>query len=66
MLTFQFSEIPDLLDVEQFNRLKEWNGELRFLQNFKLRRFSKNILKEENKKLPKTNQTNPPEMDVDS
>ncbi|XP_019874672.1 translation machinery-associated protein 16 homolog [Aethina tumida] len=59
-------EIPDLLDVEQFNRLKEWNGELRFLQNFKLRRFSKNILKEENKKLPKTNQTNPPEMDVDS
>ncbi|KAG5885728.1 Translation machinery-associated protein 16-like protein [Gonioctena quinquepunctata] len=46
-------EIPNLLDTIQFNVLKTWNGELRFLQNFKLRRFSKNNLEEEKRKLEK-------------
>ncbi|XP_077302608.1 translation machinery-associated protein 16 homolog [Arctopsyche grandis] len=33
-------EIPDLTNTSQVVLLKSWNGELRFLQNFKLRRFS--------------------------
>ncbi|CAH0553410.1 unnamed protein product [Brassicogethes aeneus] len=44
-------EIPDLLDARQFNMLKEWNGELRFLQNFKIKRYSRKNLEEERKKL---------------
>ncbi|XP_050299768.1 translation machinery-associated protein 16 homolog [Anthonomus grandis grandis] len=44
-------EIPDLLNASQLNMLKTWNGELRFLQNFKLRRFSLQHLKEENEKI---------------
>ncbi|XP_066151064.1 translation machinery-associated protein 16 homolog isoform X1 [Euwallacea fornicatus] len=33
-------EMPDLLNQSQLTMLKSWNGELRYLQNFKLRRFS--------------------------
>lgn len=33
-------ELPDLTNTNQVVLLKSWNGELRFLQNFKLRRFS--------------------------
>lgn len=34
-------ELPEFLNVKQFNNLKNWSGELRFLQNFKLVRYSK-------------------------
>ncbi|XP_022190228.2 translation machinery-associated protein 16 homolog [Nilaparvata lugens] len=37
-------EIPDLLNATQVSMLKDWNGEIRFIQNFKLRRFSKQFL----------------------
>ncbi|CAH1154759.1 unnamed protein product [Phaedon cochleariae] len=46
-------EMPNLLDLVQFNLLRTWNGELRFLQNFKLRMFSKKTLEEEEKRLNK-------------
>nr|XP_023030072.1 translation machinery-associated protein 16 homolog [Leptinotarsa decemlineata] len=47
-------EIPNLLDPGQFDLLKTWKGELRYLQNFKLRRFSKRSLEEEERKLAKS------------
>lgn len=31
----------------QFKLLKEWNGELRFIHNFKLKRFSKSNIQNE-------------------
>ncbi|KAJ3667133.1 hypothetical protein Zmor_002538 [Zophobas morio] len=37
-------EIPDLLCVSQFTLLKQWNGELRFLPKFKLKRYSRSQL----------------------
>ncbi|KAJ8954978.1 hypothetical protein NQ318_000409 [Aromia moschata] len=40
-------EMPNLLDSTQFKLLKSWNGELRFLQNFKLQRFNKKDLDKE-------------------
>ncbi|PSN35392.1 hypothetical protein C0J52_17820 [Blattella germanica] len=33
-------EIPDLLNPKQLEMLIKWEGELRFLQNFKLKRYS--------------------------
>lgn len=36
--------MPDLIQQSQLELLQKWNGELRFLQNFKLRRFSHNFL----------------------
>ncbi|XP_066994122.2 translation machinery-associated protein 16 homolog [Anabrus simplex] len=46
-------EMPDLLNPVQLEVLRTWNGELRFLQNFKLQRYSRKSLcsleeKEEN------------------
>uniref|UniRef100_A0A1B6H4N3 Translation machinery-associated protein 16 n=1 Tax=Cuerna arida TaxID=1464854 RepID=A0A1B6H4N3_9HEMI len=38
-------ELPNLLEPSQVELLRKWNGELRFLQNFKLRRFSQQFLK---------------------
>ncbi|XP_046671892.1 translation machinery-associated protein 16 homolog isoform X2 [Homalodisca vitripennis] len=38
-------ELPNLLEPSQVEMLRKWNGELRFLQNFKLRRFSQQFLK---------------------
>lgn len=49
------SEMPDLLDTAQFKILKEWSGELRFIQNFKLKRFSKANLEEKQKSLTLVN-----------
>lgn len=47
-------ELPDMLNVKQFSLLKNWSGELRLLQNFKLARFSKskllNMIKEKGAK----------------
>lgn len=37
-------EMPDLLDPEQVEILRNWNGELRFLQHFKLKRFTRQSL----------------------
>ncbi|KAL3278185.1 hypothetical protein HHI36_013524 [Cryptolaemus montrouzieri] len=37
-------EIPDLMNSEQFELLRTWNGELRFLPNFKLKRYSEKYL----------------------
>ncbi|KAJ8920469.1 hypothetical protein NQ315_005337 [Exocentrus adspersus] len=46
-------EIPNLMDPVQLELLKTWSGELRYLQNFKLKRFSEKNLEEENRKLNK-------------
>lgn len=37
-------EIPDLLDHQQMQVLKNWNGELRYLQHFKLKRVARKHL----------------------
>jgi translation machinery-associated protein 16 len=37
-------EFPDLLDQENLKKFLEWSGELRFIQNFKLKRFTKSFL----------------------
>ena len=39
-------EVPDLQDPENLRKFQEWNGELRFVQNFKLKRITKNSLQE--------------------
>lgn len=48
ILLFVFHiELPNLLDEAQMKVLKEWNGELRFLQNFKLVRLGKKHLQDQ-------------------
>lgn len=37
-------EMPDLLDHQQLSTLRSWNGELRFLQHFKLKRIARKHL----------------------
>jgi len=37
-------EMPDWFDAENLKYFLEWNGELRFVQNIKLRRFNKSQL----------------------
>ncbi|CAG5047318.1 unnamed protein product [Parnassius apollo] len=37
-------EMPDLMDRHQIEILKSWNGELRYLQHFKLKRISRKHL----------------------
>ncbi|XP_045771062.1 translation machinery-associated protein 16 homolog [Maniola jurtina] len=37
-------EMPDLMDVKQMEVLRNWNGELRFLQHFKLKRVTRKHL----------------------
>ncbi|VVC91934.1 translation machinery-associated protein 16 homolog [Leptidea sinapis] len=37
-------EMPNLMDHHEMEVLKNWNGELRFLQHFKLKRISKKHL----------------------
>ncbi|XP_026755067.2 translation machinery-associated protein 16 homolog [Galleria mellonella] len=37
-------EMPDLMDQHQMQVLKSWNGELRFLQHFKLKRIARKHL----------------------
>ncbi|XP_020293719.1 translation machinery-associated protein 16 [Pseudomyrmex gracilis] len=39
-------EIPDILTSTQCEMLRNWNGELRLLSNFKFRRFGKKHLKD--------------------
>ena len=49
-------EMPDLLDPNNFKYFSNWNGELRFVQNIKLRRFRKSELE--------MSDTNPKEMET--
>ena len=44
LISTSFSEIPDLLDLKQLELLRKWEGELRFLQHFKLKRYSRKHL----------------------
>ncbi|XP_063243400.1 translation machinery-associated protein 16 [Bacillus rossius redtenbacheri] len=37
-------EVPDLLNVKQFALLKNWSGELRYIQNFQLKRYCRSDL----------------------
>ncbi|CAG4931570.1 unnamed protein product [Colias eurytheme] len=37
-------EMPDLMDANQMEVLRNWNGELRFLQHFKLKRIARKHL----------------------
>ena len=37
-------EVPDLQDGENLQKFQNWNGELRFVQNFKLKRITKSSL----------------------
>lgn len=37
-------ELPDFLDRQQMEVLNKWDGELRFLQHFKLKRFARKHL----------------------
>ncbi|XP_023944823.2 translation machinery-associated protein 16 homolog [Bicyclus anynana] len=37
-------EMPDLMDAQQVEVLRNWNGELRFLQHFKLKRIARKHL----------------------
>ncbi|XP_031846031.1 translation machinery-associated protein 16 [Nomia melanderi] len=37
-------EIPDILNTTQCDMLRKWNGELKYLTNFKFRRFGKKHL----------------------
>lgn len=55
-----FAEIPNVLNSNQFKLLKEWNGELRFLPKFKLKRFSKKYLE----RLALSNDVKPIESDT--
>ena len=43
-------ELPDLLDLENLAYFLNWNGELRFVQNIKLKRFRRSDLIDQNKK----------------
>ena len=49
-------EMPDLLDPNNFKYFSNWNGELRFVQNIKLRRFRRSELE--------MSDTNPKEMET--
>ncbi|XP_046742657.1 uncharacterized protein LOC124409213 [Diprion similis] len=60
------SEIPDIFNPAQCEMLRNWDGELRYLPNFKFTRFGKNhllkatrhSLKPSKKSTPKTSDTN--------
>lgn len=51
-------EIPDLLNTQQLKYLRNWDGELRFIQNFKLRRIGKPLLDQLREKENKQNDEN--------
>lgn len=48
--SFLCLEVPDLSNTEQMQLLKSWNGELRYLPNFKLKRISRKYLETERSK----------------
>ncbi|XP_043797426.1 translation machinery-associated protein 16 homolog [Apis laboriosa] len=51
-------EIPDILNPTQCELLRNWNGELRYMTNFKFRRFGKKHLNEALKKTNKESKEN--------
>ncbi|KAG6802360.1 translation machinery-associated protein 16 [Apis mellifera caucasica] len=51
-------EIPDILNPIQCEMLRNWNGELRYMTNFKFRRFGKKHLNEALKKANKESKEN--------
>lgn len=51
-------EIPDLLNTQQLKYLRNWDGELRYIQNFKLRRIGKPLLDQLREKENKQNDEN--------
>ncbi|XP_012342815.1 translation machinery-associated protein 16 homolog [Apis florea] len=51
-------EIPDILNPTQCEMLRNWNGELRYMTNFKFRRFGKRHLNEALKKANKESKEN--------
>lgn len=55
---FYVSEIPDILNPIQCEMLRNWNGELRYMTNFKFRRFGKKHLNEALKKANKKSKEN--------
>lgn len=46
-----FSEIPDILNKTHLEALRKWTGELRYLQNIPLVRYSKTYLLGNDEKL---------------
>ena len=40
-------EVPDLFDENNLMKFLEWNGELRFVQNFTLKRYTKTFLEKQ-------------------
>ncbi|XP_012276326.1 translation machinery-associated protein 16 [Orussus abietinus] len=55
-------EIPDVLNSTQCDLLRTWEGELRYLPNFKFRRFGKKHLKEHLKKQSKQKESSTNEI----
>lgn len=55
---FYVSEIPDILNPTQCEMLRNWNGELRYMTNFKFRRFGKRHLNEALKRANKESKEN--------
>lgn len=49
LIKFYFAEIPNILDSTQLKMLLKWKGDLKFLPNFKFRRFVKKQTNEKQK-----------------
>ena len=54
-------EVPNLLDEENLKIFREWNGELRFVQSFNLKRYTKKSLQD----ISSSQTTNNQSMDDD-
>jgi len=65
-ITFSITEIPDILNRAQYEMLRKWQGELRFLPNFKFRRFGKKHFREAMAKAAVNQSTNITEASVSS
>lgn len=57
LMLLKSTEIPDILTPTQCEMLRKWNGELRFLPNFKFRRFGKKHLKDALQRIEKQAKT---------
>ena len=42
-------EMPDLLDAKNLDYFRNWNGELRYVQNIKLKKFTRQSLNQQEK-----------------
>ncbi|XP_065578164.1 translation machinery-associated protein 16-like isoform X2 [Artemia franciscana] len=43
-------EIPDIMDLECVNYLRQWSGQIKYLQNIKMRRYKRKDFEEDEKK----------------